>query len=227
MNLSYRPVRPDQLPGDLAAVMPPLDEVFWRGGFPVEPAVAVVGSRRATAYGLSVARDIGRFLGAWGVNVVSGLAAGIDGAAHRGALDVGGFTTAVLGSGIDVWYPARNRGLGEEILAAGGAVLSEFPPGTPPAAWRFPARNRIIAGMVGAVVVVEAADRSGALITARMALEMGKDVYAVPGDIDRETSLGCNRLIRDGAHPIDTIEVLEELLGLAAVLEDGPGATVG
>lgn len=219
---AYRVVRPRHLPGDLGAVTPPLGPLYSRGALPIEPAVAVIGSRRATTYGLSVARDIGRFLGAWGVNVVSGLAAGIDGAAHRGALDAGGFSTAVLGSGIDVWYPARNRGLGEEILAAGGAVLSEFPPGTPPAPWRFPARNRIIAGMVGAVIVVEAADRSGALITARMALDLGKDVYAVPGDIDRETSLGCNRLIRDGAHPIDTIEILEELLGLEIAKEVEP-----
>jgi DNA processing protein len=220
---SHRVVPPHHLPGDLADVMPPLGPLFLRGADPVEPAVAVIGSRRATGYGLSVARDIGRFLGAWGVNVVSGLAAGIDGAAHRGALDAGGFTTAVLGSGIDVWYPARNRDLGEEIVAAGGAVLSEYPSGTPPAPWQFPARNRIIAAMVGAVIVVEAADRSGALITARMALDLGRDVYAVPGDIDRETSLGCNRLIRDGAHPIDTVEVLGELLGLEATREVEPG----
>ena len=219
---AYRVVQAQQLPGDLGAVTPHLGRLYSRGALPIEPAVAVIGSRRATTYGLSVARDIGRFLGGLGVNVVSGLAAGIDGAAHRGALDAGGFSTAVLGSGIDVWYPARNRGLGEEILASGGAVISEFPPGTPPAPWRFPARNRIIAGMVGAVIVVEAADRSGALITARMALDLGKDVYAVPGDIDRETSLGCNRLIRDGAHPIDAIEVIEELLGLEVARKAEP-----
>jgi DNA processing protein len=119
---------------------------------------------------------------------------------------------AVLGSGIDVWYPQRHRRLGEAILEGGGAVVSEFPPGTPPAPWRFPCRNRIIAGWASVVVVVEAAERSGALITARLAAEWGRDVLALPGDIHRPTSQGANALIRDGAHPLTSIEEAIEMV---------------
>ncbi|MDH5294323.1 MAG: DNA-protecting protein DprA, partial [Acidimicrobiia bacterium] len=151
--------------------------------------------------------------------VVSGLALGVDGAAHEGALESGGTAVAVLGSGIDVWYPRRNRGLGERIVADGGAVVSEFGPGVEPEAWRFPYRNRIIAGLSSVVIVVEAAVRSGALITAGQALAQGRDVWAVPGDITRTTSRGCNMLIRDGAHPIqdldDLVSDLELIMGPA------------
>lgn len=188
--------------------------LFCRGAVDPAPGVAVVGSRRATRYGIEIARTIGARVGRAGWSVVSGLAAGIDTAAHTGAIDVQGTTTAVLGSGIDVWYPRRNRALGEQIVADGGAVISEFPPGTVPEPWRFPARNRIISGLAKVVIVVEAAVRSGALITARLALEHGRSVMAVPGDLARETSAGTNLLIRDGAHPLTELDALVEELEL-------------
>ncbi len=196
--------------------------LFVRGELALPIGVAVVGSRRATRYGIGVAGAIGRRLAQAGRPVISGLAKGVDGAAHRGCLESGGRAIAVLGSGIDVWYPARHRGLGEEVLASGGSVISEFPPGTPPEPWRFPARNRIIAGLSRVVVVVEAAVRSGALITARMALELGREVLAVPGDIDRPTSEGCNQLIRDGAHPVTDLDAVTELVDF--VMGAGSGA---
>ncbi len=190
--------------------------LFVRGSLPAELGVAVVGSRRATSYGLRTAERIGAAVGASGVPVISGLALGIDGAAHRGCIGVGGATVAVLGSGVDVLYPARHRSLAAQILRFGGAIVSEYPPGTRPAPWRFPLRNRIIAGASRAVVVVEAAEKSGALITARLALDLGLDVFAVPGDIDRRTSIGTNKLIRDGAHAVASIDELTESLGLRA-----------
>lgn len=190
------------------------EHLFVRGAVPARSkAVAVVGTRRATAYGLRVAEHLGRLLGGCGVAVVSGLAKGIDGAAHRGTLAASGTGWAVLGSGVDRWYPARHAGLGEELIAGGGSVLSEYPPGTEPAPWRFPIRNRIIAGLACAVVVVEAAVKGGALITARLALDQGREVFAVPGDIDREVSEGCNRLIADGAIPVVSFDELFDGLG--------------
>jgi DNA processing protein len=203
-------------PQALLRLTDPPSGIHLRGVLPDEPAVAIVGSRRCTRYGASLARTMGRSVAEAGWTVVSGLARGIDTAAHLGALDGHGLTVAVLGCGIDVWYPASNRQLGERILET-GAVVSEYGPGVEPAPWRFPARNRIIVGLSGAVVVVEAAERSGALITARLAMEHGIDVFAVPGDLDRETSRGANRLIADGAHPIvspgEVVEMLERVLG--------------
>jgi len=164
-----------------------------------------------------IARNLGHAVATAGWPVISGLARGIDAAAHEGTLDGDGEGFAVLGCGVDVIYPADNRGLARRLLEHSGGLISEYPPGTPPAPFRFPARNRIIAGLSGAVVVVEAAVTGGALITARMALDQGKDVLAVPGDISRPTSEGCNLLIRDGAHPVlssdDLIESLERILG--------------
>lgn len=186
--------------------------LFVRGEMPTERGVAVVGSRKATAYGLGYAESIGRLVAEAGWPVVSGLAAGVDGAAHRGSLAAGGRAVAVLGSGIDVWYPRRHRELGERILDRGGAVLSEFPPGTRPEPWRFPCRNRIVSGLSAAVIVVEAAVRSGALITARLALDQGREVFVLPGDIDRPTSVGCNYLIRDGAHPVVSMDEIVEMI---------------
>jgi DNA processing protein len=190
--------------------------LFVHGILPPSPGVAVVGSRKATTYGSGVAARIGGLLAGAGVSVISGMATGIDGAAHRGALAAGGHTVAVLGSGIDVWYPARHRPLAGTILDSGGAIVSEYPPGAAPEPWRFPLRNRIVSGLSRAVVVVEAAERSGALITARLALEQNLDVFAVPGDIERETSRGCNLLIRDGAHPLTAAVDLLDALGLEA-----------
>jgi DNA processing protein len=196
----------------------PPPRLHVRGALPDAPSVAIVGSRRCTRYGASLARMLARSIGEAGWVVVSGLALGIDTAAHLGALDAGAPTVAVLGCGIDRWYPASNRRLGESILVD-GAVVSEYGPGTEPAPWRFPARNRIIVGLVSAVIVVEAAERSGALITARLAMEYGVDLFAVPGDLDRDTSRGANRLIADGAHPIVTpgevVEAIERVVGPA------------
>ncbi|WP_217912969.1 DNA-processing protein DprA [Miltoncostaea marina] len=175
------------------------------------PAVAVVGARRATVQGAAFARELGGELARRGAVVVSGLAHGIDAAAHEGALEAGGATVAVLGCGVDVPYPRRNRGLARRI-AETGALVSEFWPGTPPAPWRFPARNRIVAGLCGAVAVVEAGRRSGALITADFALELGRPVLAVPGWPGALASEGCNGLLRAGAALLESADdVVAEL----------------
>jgi DNA processing protein len=191
--------------------------VYMLGKVTTAPAVAVVGTRRCTRYGIDLATGFGDALSRAGWTTVSGLARGIDAAAHRGAVRAGGVAVAVLGSGVDVVYPAENTDLYHSILDGGGAIFSEYPPGTPPDRWRFPARNRIIAAISSAVVVVEAGETGGALITARLAAEMGRPVLVVPGDVDRPASIGCNRLIRDGANPVlgtaDLITELELILG--------------
>ena len=187
------------------------------GQLPTVPGVAVVGTRRCTRYGVDLAEGFGRAIAKSGWSTLSGLARGIDTASHRGCLRVPGHATAILGSGIDVCYPRENRSLYDRLLSLGGCVISEYGAGTPPDRWRFPARNRLIAAMSGAVVVVEAGLTGGALITARLAAEIGRPVFAVPGDVDRPASEGCNRLIRDGAFPVlgatDLIEELSLILG--------------
>ena len=221
-------VTTDAFPRALREVEEPPAHLFVRGrGLGDTAAVAVVGSRSATAYGLRAARRLGAVLADAGVVVVSGLARGIDGAAHLGALDAGGVTWAVLGCGIDRWYPRRHAELGHRIVMEGGCVVSEFAPGVPPAPWRFPMRNRIISGLSMAVVVVEAAVTGGALITARLALEQGRTVFAVPGDIDRPTSEGCNRLIADGAIPLVSEADLLEGIGFLRAAEATPAPVAG
>ncbi|HXV57707.1 MAG TPA: DNA-processing protein DprA [Gaiellaceae bacterium] len=176
------------------------------------PAAAIVGARSCSSYGAQVARDLSRELAAAGLLVVSGLARGIDGEAHRGALAGGGATVGVLGCGIDRDYPRAHAELARRMVEAGGLVVSEYPPGVEPAPWRFPARNRIIAGLAAATVVVEARERSGALITADFALELGREVFAVPGEITSGLSAGTNDLIRQGATPLlSAVDVLEAL----------------
>jgi DNA processing protein len=165
------------------------------------PCVAVVGARACSAYGRSVARSLGRDLASAGVVVISGMARGIDGEAHRGALAAGGITVAVLGCGVDRDYPAGHAELARAIAEA-GLLVSEYEPGVEPAPWRFPARNRVIAGLSRAVVVVEARERSGALLTVDFALEQGRDVLAVPGEITSALSAGSNALLRHGAAPV-------------------------
>lgn len=197
-----RVILQEQLPNLLKEIPDPPDLLFVKGVLPASAGVAVVGSRKATAYGLQLARSCGVALGRAGVIVISGLARGIDGVAHEAVVDVGGGAVAVLGCGIDRWYPVSHRRLGESILESGGAVISEYAPGAPPMPWRFPVRNRIISGLAEAVLVVEAAEKGGALITARTAAEQGRTVLAVPGDVDRPTAVGTNRLIRDGALPV-------------------------
>lgn len=207
----------DAFPQHLAELPDSPDLLFVRGVIATDPGVAVIGSRRATSYGLGLARAYGAALGASGWPVISGLARGIDGAAHQGTVTAAGRGIAILGCGLDVWYPSEHRRLGEDLLGSGGAVVSEYPPGAPPTGWRFPPRNRIISGLAGAVVVVEAAKHGGALITARRALDQGREVLATPGDITRLTSEGCNLLIRDGAIPVfgpdDLIEAITLILG--------------
>jgi DNA processing protein len=204
------------------------------GRIPGQPGVAIVGTRRCTSYGRRVAHWLGEAVARAGWPVVSGLARGIDAAAHQAVVRAGGVGVAVLGCGIDIIYPPENGQLASDLVSCGGALLSEYSPGTPPAPFRFPARNRLIAGLSSAVVVVEAGLTGGALITARLALEQGKEVLAVPGDIDRPTSAGCNLLIRDGAHPVlgaeDLINSLEFILGPApaprAIEEITSGGTI-
>lgn len=187
------------------------------------PAIGIVGSRSCTSYGLELAEAYGRMAANIGWSVVSGLARGIDAAAHRGAVEWGELAgeapcIGVLGCGVDVVYPTGNQGLFEQILGSGGAIVTEFPPGTKPHAWRFPTRNRIIAGLSDVVLVVEATHKGGALITARIALDYGVPVYAVPGDVDRRTSEGTNALIRDGAFPIFDPDDLSKVLELVTPL---------
>jgi DNA processing protein len=167
------------------------------------PAVAVVGSRHCSTYGRNVAEMLARDLAGRGVTIISGLARGIDSAAHRGALDGGGLTVAVMGAGLDTIYPKENRRLAERI-ACQGALVTEFPLGTPPLSQNFPFRNRVISGLALGVLIVEGAERSGSLITARMAYEQGRDVFAVPGNITSSKSFGPNYLIKDGAKLVQT-----------------------
>ena len=193
------------LPLRLRSIHDPPVGLFVRGDAPLEllerPSVAVVGARACSGYGASVARSLARELAAAGLVVVSGLARGVDGEAHRGALDAGGTTVAVLGCGIDRDYPAAHADLARRI-AETGLVVSEYAPGVEPAPWRFPARNRIVAGLCAAAIVVEARERSGALITADLALEEGREVFAVPGEITSALSAGANGLLKLGAAPL-------------------------
>ena len=173
-----------------------------------QPAVAIVGARASSGYGASVARSLGRELAAAGLVVVSGLARGIDAEAHRGTLEAKGTTVAVLGCGIDRDYPAAHAELARRVADA-GLIVSEYAPGVEPAPWRFPARNRIVAGLCAATVVVEARERSGALITADLALEEGREVFAVPGEITSSLSAGTNALLKLGAAPLTSaVDVL-------------------
>lgn len=202
------PKRLKPLPG-----MP--DVLYVRGELPKEetPTVAIVGARRATNQGRGFAEELGAALGLHGVQVVSGLARGVDGCAHRGALRVEAKTYGVLGCGVDICYPREHIQLYTQMQHCGG-VLSEYPPGTQGLASHFPARNRIVSGLADVVIVVEAKERSGALITAEFALEQGKEIMAVPGRIWDSNSAGCNRLIQDGAALLQRPEEVLELLGV-------------
>ena len=214
-----RKLRRAEFPELLRQIHDPPRALFLRGAGDVDllarPAVAIVGARACSPYGAQVARMLGRELAAAGLVVVSGLARGVDGEAHRGALEAEGLTVAVLGCGIDRDYPAAHAELGRRIRER-GLIVSEYEPGVEPAPWRFPARNRIIAGLAAATVIVEARERSGALITADFALEDGREVFAVPGEITGSLATGTNRLLRQGATPLTSAEDVLELFGLAA-----------
>jgi DNA processing protein len=184
--------------------------LFVLGIIPPGPSIAVVGSRQSTTYGLSATRQLAGDLAAAGIVIVSGFARGIDTAAHTAALDAGGQTLAIWGSGPDIVYPRENDKLVERVAANGG-ILTEFPFGTPPEPQNFPVRNRLIAGMSSGVLVTQAQSRSGALLTAQHALEQGKDVYAVPGDIGRPQFVGANELIKSGARIVtDAADILAD-----------------
>ena len=201
LNLRLLTIQDAEYPGRLKNIYDPPCLLYVKGRLPAfdeEVAVAVVGTRDATPYGISSAEKLGYGLTKGGAVVVSGLAKGIDAAATRGALRAGGVTVGVVGNGLDVHYPYESRYLYEDVAAA-GVLLSEYAPGTEPAKNHFPARNRILSGLSLATLVVEAPERSGALITADTAVEQGRDVFAVPGPIDAPNSVGCNRLIREGA----------------------------
>jgi len=212
-------LRRRDLPPLLRAIHDPPARLYLRGASEPDlltrPAVAIVGARACSPYGAQVARMLGRELAAAGVVVVSGMARGIDGEAHRGALDAQGHTVAVLGCGIDRDYPAAHASLARAI-AERSLLVSEYEPGVEPAPWRFPARNRIIAGLCTAAIVVEARERSGALITADFALEEGRDVFAVPGEITSSLSAGTNALLRLGAIPLTAAADVLEAIGVAA-----------
>ncbi len=189
------------------------------------PCLAVVGSRRCSTYGINASQSLARALAEQGLTIVSGLARGIDAAAHRGALEAQGTTVGVIGTGLDVFYPKEHAKLTEEIVAS-GAVMTEFPLGTPPLSQNFPYRNRILSGLCFGVLIVEAAEHSGSLITARMAYEQGREVFAVPGNITSQTSFGPNFLIKDGAklvqHWRDVIEELPREWKAQIAVQDSP-----
>ncbi len=176
---------------------------------------AIVGSRKATQYGKKIAMQISKELAENGLNVVSGLAIGIDSYAHLGCLQVkdAGKTIAVLGSGLDVIYPKENRKLAEQIINSGGCIISEYPIGSKIEKNNFPQRNRIISGLSEGILVVEASQKSGALITAEFGAEQGKEVFAVPGDINKEQSEGCNLLIKDGANVVTSSQDIIDIIG--------------
>lgn len=213
LQLAVLTLEDDAYPRLLREIVDPPPVLYVRGELrPADDwAVAVVGTRRVTVYGRQATARLAGDLARAGVCIVSGLAKGVDTCAHRAALEAGGRTIAVLGSGPDQIYPPENAGLAKEIVQR-GALVTEFPPGVPPDAQNFPRRNRIIAGLAKATLVVEAGQSSGALITADLALEQGRDVFAVPGSIFSPASEGPNRLIRDGARPaLSAEDVLEEL----------------
>ncbi len=205
-----------EYPAALANIADPPPVLWYRGdlGALARPAVAIVGSRAGSPYALEVAARLASDLAALGLAVISGLARGVDSAAHRGALRVGGATVAILGSAVDVMYPPEHVPLAADIVAGGGLVLSELVPGTPPEPRWFPRRNRLISGCCRAVVVVEAGEKSGSLITARLALEQGREVLAVPGNVLSGRNRGSHGLLRDGAKIVESADDIVEELGL-------------
>ncbi len=203
----------DRYPPQLKEIDNPPPVLFVRGNIELlkQPQIAIVGSRNPSRPGLQTATEFARTLARFGFTITSGLALGIDAASHQGALDVDGYTIAVAGTGLDRVYPARHKSLATDILKK-GAIISEFPPGTTAKASHFPRRNRIISGLCLGLLVVEAAKQSGSLITARLALEQNREVFAIPGSIHNPLARGCNALIREGAKLVETTDdILEEL----------------
>ena len=199
---------------DLPHIPDPPKKLFIRGKLPAKrvKTVAIVGTRKPSAYGREIATKIASECAKNGIVVVSGLALGIDSIAHRAAIDSGGKTIAVLANGVDKIYPRSHEDLGQKILQTNGAILSEYPNNTPARPWQFLARNRIVSGLTDAVVIIEAASRSGTLSTANHALDQGKEIFAVPGNITSPLSAGCNQLIKNGANPLTSVEDLLDFL---------------
>lgn len=221
-EIALLPYGQEAFPALLKEIHDPPLALYVRGTLPPDNrlTLAFVGSRKATPYGKTAVNMLVRPLAARGAAIISGLAYGIDAEAHRATLAVRGTAVAVLGGGVDdaALYPRAHRGLANDIIASGGAVISEFPPGTPPVAHHFPQRNRVIAGLSRGIVIVEAAERSGALITARLGLEQNRDVFVVPGPITSPASAGTNALLREGAAPVRSAEDIMESLELTDLL---------
>lgn len=198
----------------IGAIADPPNTLYYSGSLPDarRPAVAIVGTRKPTAYGKEVTHRLAYELAKKGVVIISGMALGVDGIAHRGALEAGGTTIAVLGNGLDDFYPRSHRQLGEDIIKAGGAILSEYPAGTPAYPVHFLRRNRIVSGLSDGIIITEAARRSGTLNTAAHALEQNKEIFVVPGNITSPLSAGCNALLRQGAAPVTSAEDILELI---------------
>ena len=213
-------IRDSAYPQKLLSIEQPPPVIYLKGSLKEsdEASVAIVGTRNPTAYGRQVTQELSQFLAANGITVVSGLARGIDSVAHTSALNVGGRTIAVLGNGVDVVYPPEHRQLSERIVEQ-GALISDYFPGTPPDGVNFPPRNRIISGLSLASVIIEAGEKSGALITAEFAATQGREVFSVPGPIYGPRSKGTNRLIRDGALPLTDFNELLEALNLTQIEE--------
>lgn len=199
---------------DLPHIPDPPKKLFIRGQLPEKrvKTAAIVGTRKPSAYGREIATKIASECAKNGIVVVSGLALGIDSIAHRAVIDSGGKTIAVLANGVDKIYPRSHEDLGQKILQTNGAILSEYPNNTPARPWQFLARNRIVSGLADAVVIIEAASRSGTLSTANHALDQGKEIFAVPGNITSPLSAGCNQLIKNGANPLTSVEDLLDFL---------------
>ncbi|MDL2249509.1 DNA-processing protein DprA [Lachnospiraceae bacterium OttesenSCG-928-J05] len=204
-----------EYPSKLREVKGHPEILYYTGKLPQEDVltVAIVGAREPTPYGKKMTRIFAECLALYGVQIISGMARGVDGIAGRGAINKGGYTAAVLGCGVDICYPRSNQGLFKDIAGKGG-LISEYPPGTMAKPYHFPARNRLISGLSDAVLVMEAREKSGSLITADMALEQGRDVYALPGPVSSELSRGCNNLLKQGAGVLLSPEELLEDLGI-------------
>ena len=226
-EINYIPVNDSSYPHRLRSISSRPKGLYYIGHLPAEnlPCVAIIGARNCSGYGRQLAREFAREIAEAGIQVISGMARGIDGIAGQSAIDVGGKSYAVLGSGVDICYPKENERLYRELIAHGG-IISEYDPGTPARSTNFPARNRIISGLSDAVIVIEARERSGTLITVTMALDQGRDIYALPGRVTDSLSRGCNQLIRDGAFPLSTpYEFIQEFMGRFAGSSKGVNAS--
>lgn len=217
-GISLITVEEETYPKRLGSIPDAPYALYYVGGLPDDrkPSIAIIGARNCSEYGRAMARQFGEVLAGAGVQIISGMARGIDGIGQQAAIKAGGYSLGVLGCGVDICYPPENRPLYEALIAAGG-ICSEYPPGTTPRAVLFPPRNRIISGLCDGVLVIEAKERSGTLITVDMALEQGREVYALPGRATDLLSLGCNRLIRQGAALVTSPQELLHELGAAQV----------